>query len=160
MYAWSKHLFQPVTSQFSGAVFSAATATSLLLPKYHPIVHFVDTGDIFSPPTSDQLSIWTLHFRAPLLQWGLVNCVHSEDWGEKASQLLGLDWCLQVSSHTTQFGKKDWFFRVSESNLEDHLAYTWASTRLVRDAAYEVIKTFCSRSWWFFVISPQTLWQS
>ena len=31
-------------------------------------------------------------------------------------------------------------FRVSESNLEDHLAYTWASTRLVRDAVYEVIK--------------------
>ena len=36
-----------MTSQFSGAVFSAATATSLLLPKYQPIVHFVDTGDIF-----------------------------------------------------------------------------------------------------------------
>ena len=29
---------------------------------------------------------------------------------------------------------------MSESNLEDHLAYTWASTRLVRDAVYEVIK--------------------
>ena len=36
-----------MTSQFSGSVFSAATATSLLLPKYQPIVHFVDTGDIF-----------------------------------------------------------------------------------------------------------------
>ena len=35
-----------MTSQFSGSVFSAATATSLLLPKYQPIVHFVDTGDI------------------------------------------------------------------------------------------------------------------
>ena len=35
---------QPVTSQFSGSMFSAATATSLLLPKFHPIVEFVDTG--------------------------------------------------------------------------------------------------------------------
>lgn len=35
----------------------------------------------------------------------------------------------------------DWIgvFRVSESNLEDHLAYTWASTRLVRDAVFEVV---------------------
>ena len=53
-------LSQPVTSQFSGAVFSAATATSLLLPKYHPIVHFVDTGH-----NSDQPSILNLAFQGP-----------------------------------------------------------------------------------------------
>jgi inositol-1,4,5-trisphosphate 5-phosphatase len=35
---------KPVSSQFSAAVFSAATAATLLLPKFGPIVEFVDSG--------------------------------------------------------------------------------------------------------------------
>ena len=46
---WIKFILQPVTSQFSGSVFSAATATSLLLPKFQPIVEFVDTGSHLWP---------------------------------------------------------------------------------------------------------------
>lgn len=30
-------------------------------------------------------------------------------------------------------------FRADCSNLEDHVAYSWASTTLVRDGAYEVV---------------------
>jgi len=95
---------KPVTSQFSGAVFSAATATSLLLPKYQPIVHFVDTGPHFC--NEDLSVVYTVRI-------------------EERRHLNSWDW-IGV-------------FRVSESNLEDHLAYTWASTRLVRDAVYEVV---------------------
>ena len=31
------------------------------------------------------------------------------------------------------------FLRAECTNLEDHITYAWASTRLVRDGAYEVI---------------------
>jgi inositol-1,4,5-trisphosphate 5-phosphatase len=95
---------KPVTSQFSGAVFSAATATSLLLPKYQPIVQFVDTGPHYC--NEDLSIVYTVRM-------------------EERRHLNSWDW-IGV-------------FRVSESNLEDHLAYTWASTRLVRDAVYEVV---------------------
>lgn len=38
-------------------------------------------------------------------------------------------------------GTWDWIavFRESDTNLEDYLAYTWATSKLVRDAVYEVI---------------------
>ena len=99
-------------------------------------------GHRFPPLTT---ICWTLNPRTTLLQWRLVNCVHCENRREKASQLLGLDWSLQVSLQFILYvmfeGSISLFFRVSESNLEDHLAYTWASTRLVRDAVYEVFRT-------------------
>jgi len=95
---------KPVTSQFSGSVFSAATATSLLLPKFQPIVEFVDTGPHYC--NEDLSIVYTVRI-------------------EERRHLNSWDW-IGV-------------FRVSESNLEDHLAYTWASTRLVRDAVYEVL---------------------
>ena len=31
------------------------------------------------------------------------------------------------------------YYRADCSNLEDHVAYSWASTTLVRDGAYEVV---------------------
>jgi len=95
---------KPVTSQFSGSMFSAATATSLLLPKFHPIVEFVDTGPHYCNEDLNIVYTVKIEDRRHLNSW---------DW-------IGV-------------------FRVSESNLEDHLAYTWASTRLVRDAVYEVV---------------------
>ena len=51
-------------------------------------------GHRFPPLTT---ICWTLNPRTALLQWRLVNCVHCENRREKASQLLGLDWSLQVS---------------------------------------------------------------
>jgi len=38
-------------------------------------------------------------------------------------------------------GTWDWIaiFRMSDTNLEDHLAYTWASSKLVRSSVYEVL---------------------
>lgn len=38
-------------------------------------------------------------------------------------------------------GTWDWIgvFRVGDTNLEDHMSYTWASSTLVRDSVYEVI---------------------
>ena len=137
---WIKFILQPVTSQFSGSVFSAATATSLLLPKFQPIVEFVDTGSHLWP-RSVELWIPGPHYCNEDLS--IVYTVRIEE----RRHLNSWDWIGVFRFFTIYLlyvmfeGSISLFFRVSESNLEDHLAYTWASTRLVRDAVYEVFRT-------------------
>lgn len=95
---------KPVSSLFSASVFNQKTATLLLLPKYGPIVEFVDSG----PHYCNEDLVVTYKVK-------MDDRRHLATW----------DWIA--------------VFRASDSNLEDHLAYTWASSKLVRGAVYEVL---------------------